>query len=46
MSTSCVKACECSRLLAAALMEAEVTELTGVPKGERAPQRRLTNRNG
>jgi putative transposase len=34
------------RMLAAALMEAEVTELTGVPKGERAPERRLTNRNG
>jgi transposase-like protein len=34
------------RVLAAALMEAEVTELTGVPKGERAPERRLTNRNG
>ena len=34
------------RVLAAALMEAEVTELTGVPKGERAPDRRLTNRNG
>jgi transposase-like protein len=25
---------------------AEVSELTGVPKGERAPDRRLTNRNG
>jgi putative transposase len=34
------------RLLATALMEAEVTELTGVPKGERAHERRLTNRNG
>ena len=34
------------RVLAAALMEAEITELTGVPKGERAPERRLTNRNG
>jgi len=34
------------RVLATALMEAEVTELTGVPKGERAPERRLTNRNG
>ena len=32
--------------LAEALMEVEVTELTGVPKGERAPERRLTNRNG
>ena len=27
-------------------MEAEVTELTAVPKGERDPQRRLTSRNG
>ena len=34
------------RVLAEAIMEAEVTELTGVPKGERAPDRRLTNRNG
>jgi putative transposase len=34
------------RVLAQAVMEAEVTELTGVPKGERAPERRLTNRNG
>src|SRR5450759_1960591 len=34
------------RVLAEALMEAEVTELTGVPKGERAPDRRLTSRNG
>jgi putative transposase len=34
------------RVLAGALMEAEVTELTGVPKGERAPERRLTTRNG
>jgi len=34
------------RLLADWLMEAEVTELTGVPKGERAPERRLTQRNG
>jgi putative transposase len=34
------------RVLTSALMEAEVTELTGVPKGERAPERRLTNRNG
>jgi len=30
------------RALATALMDAEVTELTGVPKGERAPERRLT----
>jgi transposase-like protein len=34
------------RVLAAAVMEAEVTELTGVPHGERDPQRRLTRRNG
>ena len=34
------------RVLAEAFMEAEVTELTGVPKGERAPERRLTTRNG
>ncbi len=34
------------RLLAQAIMEAEVTELTGLPKGERDPERRLTNRNG
>jgi len=34
------------RLLAQGVMEAEVTELTGVPKGERAPDRRLTSRNG
>ena len=34
------------RLLAQGLMEAEVTELTGVPKGERDPERRLTHRNG
>ncbi len=27
-------------------MEAEVTELTGVPHGERDPERRLTHRNG
>jgi putative transposase len=33
-------------LLAQALMEAEVSELTGVAKGERAPERRLTSRNG
>jgi transposase-like protein len=33
-------------LLAQGLMEAEVTEITGVPKGERAPDRRLTSRNG
>jgi len=34
------------RLLAQAIMEAEVTELTGVAKGERDPERRLTSRNG
>src|SRR5450759_2316224 len=34
------------RILAEAVMEAEVTELTGVPRGERAPDRRLTSRNG
>jgi putative transposase len=34
------------RVLAEAVMEAEVSELTGVPKGERAPERRLTHRNG
>ena len=34
------------RVLAEAIMEAEVSELTGAAKGERAPERRLTNRNG
>jgi transposase-like protein len=34
------------RALAQAVMEAEVTELTGVPRGERDPERRLTSRNG
>jgi len=34
------------RALAQAVMEAEVTELTGVPRGERDPERRLTRRNG
>lgn len=34
------------RVLAQAIMESEVTELTGVPKGERDPERRLTSRNG
>jgi dihydrofolate reductase len=33
-------------VLAEAIMEAEVSELTGAAKGERAPDRRLTNRNG
>jgi putative transposase len=37
---------ETVHLLAQGVMEAEVTELTGVPKGERAPERRLTSRNG
>ncbi len=34
------------RLLAQAIMEAEVTEITGVPKGERNPEARQTHRNG
>jgi Transposase and inactivated derivatives len=34
------------RVLAQAVMEAEVTELTGVPHGERTPAERLTHRNG
>ncbi len=34
------------RILAQAIMEAEVTEVTGVPRGERDPERRLTHRNG
>jgi transposase-like protein len=34
------------RVLAQAVMETEVTELTGVPHGERDPDRRLTRRNG
>jgi transposase-like protein len=34
------------RLLAQAIMEAEVSELTGLPKGERDPERRITHRNG
>ena len=34
------------RVLAQAVMEAEVTELTGVPRGERNPDARLTHRNG
>jgi len=33
-------------VLAQAVMEAEVSELTGLPKGERDPERRLTSRNG
>jgi len=34
------------RALAEAIMEVEVTELTGVPRGERDPAQRLTHRNG
>ena len=34
------------RVLAQAVMEAEVTELTGVPHGQRDPERRVTSRNG
>ena len=34
------------RVLAQAVMEAEVSELTGLPKGERNPAERLTHRNG
>ena len=34
------------RLLAQAIMEAEVSGLTGLPKGERDPEHRLTHRNG
>jgi transposase-like protein len=34
------------RVLAQAVMEAEVTGLTGVPHGERDPEHRLTRRNG
>ena len=34
------------RILAQAIMEAEVSELTGVPHGERDRDRRLTHRNG
>jgi putative transposase len=34
------------RVLAQAVMEAEVSEVTGLPKGERDPERRLTSRNG
>ena len=34
------------RVLAQAMMEAEVTELTGLPHGERDPERRLARRNG
>jgi len=34
------------RVLAEAIMEAEVSELTGAAKGQRDPQGRLTHRNG
>jgi transposase-like protein len=34
------------RLLAQEIMEAEVTEITGVAKGERDPEHRQTHRNG
>jgi putative transposase len=34
------------RVLAQAVMESEVTELTGVAHGERDPEHRLTHRNG
>ena len=34
------------RILAQAVMEAEVSGLTGLPKGERDPEHRLTHRNG
>jgi len=37
---------ETVKVLAEAVMEAEVTELTGVPHGERDPEHRLTHRNG
>ncbi len=38
--------CEGVRVLAQAVMEAEVTELTGVPKGARDPEARRDHRNG
>ncbi len=34
------------RILAQAIMEVEVSEVTGVARGERDPERRLTHRNG
>jgi hypothetical protein len=37
---------EGARVLAQAVMEAEVTGLTGLPHGERDPERRLTRHNG
>ena len=39
----------CARVSASSprrVMEAEVSELTGLPKGERDPEHRLTHRNG
>ena len=37
---------EAVKVMAEAIMEAEVTGLTGAAHGERAPDRRLTHRNG
>lgn len=37
---------EGARVLAQAVMEAEVTQLTGVAHGVRDPENRLTSRNG
>ena len=37
---------EAVRILAQGVMEAEVSELTGVPRGVRDPEHRLTSRNG
>ena len=37
---------EAVKVMAEAIMEAEVSELTGAAHGERAPDRRLTHRNG
>jgi transposase-like protein len=37
---------ESVRVMAQAVMEAEVTEMTGVPKGARDPEHRVTSRNG
>jgi putative transposase len=34
------------RILAQAIMEAEVSEVTGAARGERKPEARLTHRNG
>src|SRR3954447_20523947 len=38
--------CEWVRFIVDALMEVEVTELAGAEFGERAPERRVTQRNG